>query len=423
MKTMNSRKELFHSFLIAFLYGASFYVLTFCFFQRDMVGQLPNEEKMTSTLDIAWYRSIAEHGYKLNEGASNIAFFILFPAIWKLSHLGGLGMSFLNIFFFAVGFALFCRVYKFSITEKLIIVSFPSLYFCFIPYTEALFVLFISLCLWGMANKKRYIIWLSLFLVSLTRPTAMVLLPAFLIMEIITNERKNIFKAIGSFFINYGWPLLSGLALFIWYQYHVTGKWFIFFEQEKNWGHEFSWPALPFNSMYGPKLLWLNALAMFVGLISIISLMIYGVKWLFRNKFSENKSLTVSYLYLAAMTLETILFNPKWGSNTTNVYDLHRYTFATPFFWVFLQHYTKRDAYKPLDFVYVLLLSNALWLLFGHYVHITYVLYFNFSTAIILLYMLYANKKLEWPPMVIFGLHLFVVLNMFQFFLQFIHHG
>jgi hypothetical protein len=138
---------------------------------------------------------------------------------------------------------------------------------------------------------------------------------------------------------------------------------------------------------------------------------------------AADKKLVLSFLYLTGILFVTILFNPKWATSTTNVYDIHRYVFCSPFFFVFLHHFSISKKYSGKHYLLVVLLSNAFWLLFASYVHIGYVFYFNFCTAIIVLYMLNTNKRYEWVPLAITAINLVVQVNMFQMFLEHTYPG
>lgn len=415
---MNTRKEALHTFLLVLLYGLLFHTFQFFMHQRDMVSTLPNDTNLLFW-DAGWYHSIAEKGYEYSEiNQSNTGFYILFPAIWKLTHLGAWGMSVLNILLFAAGAGIMSCIFRLSMSDKILWLTIPSFYFCFIPYSEGIFFLLGAIVLFALVRRNKYLIWASLFLISLVRPVSTVLLPAFLITELVTNDRRNTIKSLGNFLLLYGLPLVGGLAFFVWYQYYETGVWFAYFkQQEKHWGHEFAMPSLPFNSMFGPKLLWLNAAALFIGFIGMCQMLYKGILWLFKNVVQEDKMLILSYLYLAALLLITILFNPIWGTFTTNVFDAHRYMFVTPFFWVFLHRYTQERTYRAKDFIIIILLSNAFWLLFASYLHIQYLLYFNFNTGLIVLYMLYANKKNGWPPIAIAIINFYLQISMYQLFI------
>lgn len=423
MKTL-LQKEGFKAFLFALIYGVCFYMFQLFLFQRDMVKTLPYVGNL-NIYDAGWYKMIAQNGYEFkNNGASNSGFYILFPMVWKLTDTSEHGIAFLNIVLLSIGFAFFCRMFSLSQKDKFIWLTTPSLYFAFIPYSEALFVMLMMLSLWVIYKRRIYLGWLLLFLVSLVRPVSMILLPGFLIMQLITNPREKILRSIGHYLYKFALPLIAGQAFFIWYQHAKTGVWFAYIiMQQKNWGHVFAWPTLPFNSMYGMKLLWLNALAMFLGFFSLLLLIVAGVKWLFKNIVAQDWLLIISCLYLTAVFFITILFNPLWGINTTNVYDIHRYAFVSPFFWIFLYKYTVARTYAIKDYVGILLLTNAFWLLFASYASWSYTLYFNGSTLLILLYMAYSNKKAEWAAMAIAAINVFIQVCMMQFFMDSVYPG
>lgn len=420
---MRISKEAFNTFLLAFFYGVFFYIMMQFLHKRDMIFILPDSKNLMYW-DSAWYHDLAKNGYLYwTKGTSNSGFYFLFPLIWKLAGLNLYAIIVLNMAFMAAGFAIFTSLYKLSLAEKFLWLTIPSMYFCFIPYSEALFILVISVLFYGIVKKKVAIIWISLLLASILRPVSQVLFLAMLITELLTSPRNEWLKAIGRFFKLYGLPILIGNIIFTLVQWYQIGIWFAFYKAEKHWGHEFAWPTLPFNSTYGPKLLWLNAIALFTGFIALCLLVGYGFKWLVKNVAQNDKLLVLSLLYMTGVSLITILFSPIWGIWTTNIYDLHRYLFVNPFFWVFLHRYTVNRTYKLKDYLLFLLLANVFWLTFEHYQHIRYVLYFNSSTLFMILYMMNTNKKLGWVPLAITAINFFVQVQMFQWFLAMIYPG
>ena len=130
----------FKAFLFAFCYGILFYVLQFFFAETTMLNVRPDEVNLRSW-DVTFYESIARGGY--GSRAHNTGFFILFPLLWKISHLGIWGICAFNLLSFAIGFAFLSQVAEEADkTTFLLWLTLPSLYFCFLPYTEALSFLF-----------------------------------------------------------------------------------------------------------------------------------------------------------------------------------------------------------------------------------------------------------------------------------------
>ncbi|MCD6062621.1 MAG: hypothetical protein K0R82_532 [Flavipsychrobacter sp.] len=418
-----NRKDL-NGFLFALFYGLGFHLFQFFLAQRGMVSKFPTGDQLVKW-DAIWYHSLAEKGYEwFDNSGCNAAFYPLFSFIWHLTGAGGWGISVINIFLLAAGFAAFCSIYKLTSMQKFVWLSIPSMYFCFIPYSEAAFILAVSISFLGIVKNNRWLIWTGLFLMSLSRSVSLIMIPAFITAELVTNDRSNWLAALRHSLVRYVFPLMLGTALFVWYQFYKTGVWFAYFiQQAKYWGHEFSWPALPFNSMFGPGLLWLNGLAIFLCTGAIVVLLIKGFRWLVKNEMAGDRLMIISYGYMAGLLLVTIFFNPKWGTETTNVYDIHRYLFATPFFWVFLHHYTVNASYKAADFLWVFLAANACWLLFASYNHIQSFIYFNFGTLLLLVYMLWASKQMSWLALAIVAINVFLQVQMFQHFINDIYPG
>jgi hypothetical protein len=412
----NISRETVNSFLLALGYGIGLYLLMVFLHQRVMVDNLPDNRSL-ATWDAGWFKDIVDNGYVLKDRASNVGFCPLFPWIWKLSGLSAIGVSILNIVFFACGFAVFHSIYRFTSLDKFIILTTPSLYFICIPYSESLFISLTCVSFFGIATKRPVVTFCGLFFLALARPVAFILMPAFLAAEALANAPVNLLRSLWQGVLRYILPLTAGTAVLIWYQYIETGVWMAMFTQGKNWGHEFAWPILPFGSMYGPRLLWLDAVAMFLCTIALFRLMTGAINWLIRKKPLENKLLTVSYLYMVAVLAMTIFYNPVWGIDRTNVYDIHRYVFASPFFWVFLAEQLRRPAPRVADYLGVILPSNIFWLLFGSYAGLEEVLYYNFATLLMLLYMMYHSKRYSWVPAAIVAINIFIQVMMFQFFI------
>lgn len=385
------------TFILAACYAAGYYLLQYVLHRLGIVPAFPNEIALLNW-DAHWYHSIMENGYQYSaEEYSNSGFFALFPLLWRLLGVGSWGISVVNILLFAAGFALFSNLYRLRWADKLLWLTFPSMYIAFVPYAEALFVFLSALALWGMARNKHYLVWISLFLLSMTRPVAAILVPAFLIMEALTTERRYWWQALLRAFLLYCLPLLAGTLLFIWYQYDATGVWMAYFKaQSERWGRAFTVPVLPFGSAFGPRALWLNAAGLFLSFVTVLLLSGYAFKWLVRNLSQKDRIYVLSCLYFAGIGLLSVTTNTTWGSKGTNIIDMARYSFVTPFFWVLLHRFTINASYRWQDYVKVFLLLNVFWLCFESWQHIQKLLYFNLSSVFILAYMWQPTDSWRW---------------------------
>jgi len=414
----SGKKDFINTFLLVILYAAGFYCLQLFLFKATFLQTLPDELNLLHW-DSGWYCTLSRVGYIYDPtGVNNLAFFPLFPLIWHIAHVGVWGMACLNVLFFATGISILDNLFKPGTQNKILWLSMPAVYFCFIPYSEAVFFLLTTITFYGIRNNKKLLVWISLFLLSLTRPTGVLLAPSFLAMTLLSAGNKRWYKSLFSYLTVYLSPMVLGTGLFIWYEYLKSGVWFVFFDIEKKyWGHVLNIPMLPFNNNYNQSLSWISAIAVFIGFFSFLFLLNRFFKWLFKNNIQDDLLiLSCSYLFMSLIAI--IFYNPTWSGNTTNIAGIYRYTLMNPFFYVFLNYFTNVARYSWKNYLFVFFLANVVWASFGAYVHIQYFLLFTASTIIIFMYMLHANKKLTWPVMILTALNIFFQVQFFQQFIS-----
>src|SRR5690606_31502392 len=100
--------------------------------------------------DAEHYHWIRNKGYE----GFRVAFFPLFPFIWKLIPIGAIGVSVLNGCVFLVSFYFLIRQLGSSWKEVIVYLSIPGCIFFFLPYSEALFFLCSTLILIGLRKNK-----------------------------------------------------------------------------------------------------------------------------------------------------------------------------------------------------------------------------------------------------------------------------
>lgn len=416
---ISNKKEFLSTFLLVSIYALAFLGLQFFLFNTGVVSTLPSAANLVSW-DAGWYKSIAQSGYSFSDsGQSSAGFFYLFPAIWGITHLDGFGISFINIFFFAIGFSLLCDLLKPSVSDKMLWLSVPVVFFAFVPYSEALFFLLSALSLIGVVRNIRWLVWISLLLISLTRASVLFLVPAFFFMELIGNDRKNWHKGLLRYLVDYVTPLITGLAIFTWVQYKMTGVWFAYFiAQRKFWDRKYSIPVFPLSATAHFRSLWLGSLAVLACLISLLLLIKMGAQWLAKNKTGD-KMLLLAIVYLSMTLFITLFYNPRWSINTTDIVGISRYALINPFFYIFLHHLTKNITYRWPQYLLAFVLANLVWVACGAYVHIQAYLFYTANTIIVFLFMLHANKKLTWPAMILMAIFLIFQVQLFQQFISF----
>lgn len=308
--------------------------------------------------DAGHYEFIKQNGYE----GYRVAFFPLFPLIWKFLSLGTYGVVLLNSIIFLSAFYFIIKKLKVENTLEIVLyLSIPSFIFFYLPYSESIFFFCSTAILFGLKDKKYYLIYLGLFFAILARPAFTIFIPALIITELCSEFRTKIFLRIA---IYIGISML-GIFTVIMIQYFDTGEWFKFFEAQKYWGNTLQIPHLPLTSWAGGFIVRLDGFAFLLGAISggFLLGIIFKVKQLRKIKFPAE--VVFSLAYLGGITLIVLLF--RGGS----LFSLNRFIFATPFIIVALNFWIKSDFFiskKQLLSIFGIIF--IFWLLFGSYVHL-----------------------------------------------------
>jgi hypothetical protein len=354
----------FKPFAFACAYGIIYFIIQKILFHFG-VFHFDITAKNLFVGDAHFYQDISINGYQKNNISSG--FFILLPIIWKSLHASFNFILILNLLFYAFGFSLIVNILKQNkVVHWLFYISLPALFFVFIPYTEALFFLLCSLMLHAIHYNKKLLLFVILVLLSLVRPTCILLLPALLIMQVLANRKSKLVSVLIEYCYLMALPLILGLAIFIYIQFLQTGEWFVYFKtQAKEWDHHFSLPDIPFVTLPGAKNLWLNGLAFVIDLTALICVTQYAWQWL-KHHIVFNKITVLSFSYLAMVLITILFFNPKYGNHSTILIGLYRYSFVTPFMLVFFNFISNTNISKK-QILIVLLGTNLLWVFFHAY--------------------------------------------------------
>lgn len=406
--------------LLAFGYCIGFWLLNLFLHKANFVASFPSANSL-SQFDANVYAMAAKKGYYYtDEQSNNMGIFILFPWIWKLSHLGIVGISIVNMALFACAFTLITRICPISRKEQFFWLTTPSLYFMMVPYSEALFCLLIALTFYGIVANKKWISSIALFLAAFCRPTAIFIIPTFLFMAVLKSDRKQVGKSLKEACLYYILPTLISSGLFTLYQYKVSGVWFSYYKgQAKYLGHQFALPTLPFSDYYGgERITWLDGLSLLPGTICLIFAVVKLHKWIRHQARYPDQAWLMTLCYVPIVMMTMIFCNPTWGTLTTNLLGSHRYIFCSPFFFIFLYHTVAvTPKYKMKDFLLVIILCNVIWLSMGSYIHITTFIFYNFLTLLVMGYMLHANNKNTWVTFAICSFNVFLQISLFQQYL------
>ncbi len=315
----------------------------------NWVKHMPDNGNVT-WFDAGWYRSIRDNGYDYHsDKQSNVAFFPLFPYLWRLLHLNNIRMGLANWIICFMSMALLKRSLRLQNREVLLFLSLPSMVFMYLPYTEASFLFFCTFFIIGRYENKQYWILLGLFFSSLIRPTAIFYVPAIIFSEVVSAvlNGENWRPTLKRILLYSGVSALALLTVAILQRYQ-TGSWFLFFDvQGKFWNHRFSAPRIPFTTWTEARILWLDAIALTFGIVAALFSLVWAVRaFLKKQNVGPSPSAIVlfSSAFLSLTVFSVVFFDARNTSEGTTLLSLNRYILASPFFIVFLWHVLKSGA-------------------------------------------------------------------------------
>jgi hypothetical protein len=281
------------------------------------------------------------------------------------------------------------RLIKVRPLELIMYLSIPSAIFYFLPYTESFFFLSSTLLLVGLKNENNKMLYLGLFLCSITRPAFTVIIPALVLMELISDStsREKIRNILKYFLVT-----SIGILFVAFLQFKDTGKWFEFFSVQDGWGNHLQMPKLPLTSWGGNMIVRLDGISLLFGLFAGIFLLIYIFKLFNFRRFVVPKEVILSLAYLGGMTLIVLLF--RGGS----LFSLNRFLMATPFIIVAVNYYLNSlFSVSKKQLIVVFFGIILYWLLFGSYVHIQAFLKYTLVSGYFLLFLIlkFENEKVS----------------------------
>lgn len=314
----------------------------YVFHWYGIIPELPNVTNI-SQWDANWYKSIVDSGYSYDESKqSNVAFFPLFPLIWRMLGLSTIGISLFNALCMVGGVLILKKSLKFPNWHLYLYLSIPSLIFTFAPFSEGVFFLALATIIYGF-SKNYYIALLGVLMACLTRSAAYTFAPIFFIMFIIQSDKNTVWreliKLIGLLVVSF-----LGVLLAKWIQFLEVGQWFGVFDVFKHWHREISFPTFYLTTWDGPRLLWLDGSSLFIGLCCMFIVASIFVKKIKGSKVSISPDYLFSLAYLGVVTGVIVLFAYEDAKGGTSIFSLNRYVYATaPFIGLlsFLFHKAK----------------------------------------------------------------------------------
>jgi hypothetical protein len=385
------------------------FVLILCCIKQIWINNLFDNSNFLN-YDAEHYNYIMQYGYK----GFRVAFFPLFPLIWRFLSVNVYGIVIVNSLVFLTTFYILIRSLKISnVYELLLYLSIPSFIFFYLPYSESIFFISSVVLLMGLKYNRNIFVYIGLFLATLSRPVFVIFVPALVIVELLRKgENKSWFRLILYFLIAAVGVLLVGLI-----QYHDTGAWFEFYSAQKGWGNQLQIPKLPLTSWDDGLVVRTDGIAFLIGLLSGLYLiaLIFKIKPFYSAQLPP-KEVVFSLSYLGGITLSVLLF--RGGS----LFSLNRFVFAVPFIIVVLHYWiNQKFTFSVKQLLYIYAGIFLFWLLFGSYVHILITIkYLLISLYVVMLFVIKSDKLLIRK----YGWRLFLLANIaFQliFYLRFLN--
>ncbi len=215
---------------------------------QDWIQNIPSFLRYWARWDSGWYIGLAEKGYYWNAPGdwSNVVFFPLYPQIVRF-----LGYILDNQFFIAgiivsslaTLFSCFYlyRLVKFELEKKsalrsvLYLLIFPTSIFLASIYTESLFILTAVASIYHARKGQWYAASLWGFLVTLTRPSGIIIL-AVLLLEYFEQRKFNFLKVRANVLNLLFVP--TGLGIYMYFLYQRFQNPFIFAFAQDAWQRE-----------------------------------------------------------------------------------------------------------------------------------------------------------------------------------------
>jgi hypothetical protein len=325
------------------------------FYQTGLIKALPIEEALTQW-DAGWYEIIKDRGiYFLEDEQCSAGFFPTFAFLWKWSGLNALSISLLNLLLCATGMYLLHRTFRFPLRDLLLALSFPAMFYFYLPYTESLFFLCGCVLLAGLHSSKDLTTVAGAGLASVVRPSMLFLVPSFLFTWIVTSKKpfskketadeqeEFIQRSLHPYRILF-YGLLAcagGVAIIVLYQWLETGTWFAYFKaQSIAWDRAFRFPRMPFVMPYGADIHWLDATAFMAGMAALTGCCVVFYKARFGKTSSPDvpQAVLFSMAFVLSGFFSVIFFNPYHHVHHSTTASLNRHVFTNPFFFVLLAY-------------------------------------------------------------------------------------
>lgn len=336
----------------------------------------------------------------------DFAYYPLFPFFWKATGLSTLGISILNIFLFTFGMLFMFKMFKdkLSFSAVLLLLCVPYMVIFMMPYSEALYFIFIALGLFGIIKEMYWVYFIGFLFASMTKSSSLIFLILFFFLEgLYAISHRDIVLFLKRF-LKAVLPVVLGMFLVMCFQYLIGAP--SFFQSiisQRYWGKSLSLPELPFS-------FWSNEgrsiTVPFLCLYFIPMLVVLGREFVLslRKKhdyfFDKWKYIRLICIIFLVGNVFTALFTQHGG-----LYSLARYLLATPFF-VFLLFDTVNRKRNNLSLIVCFAIGLiTIFICKDYFAKVDF-----FGTYLVIISSLIAFFHSKIKPAVLYSILVFVVL-------------
>lgn len=384
-------------------------------FELEVLSVLPNETNHLNW-DVAFYRDIKDIGYVYAASkATNMAFFPLFPYIWKLVQLSALQIGIFNFVLFAGSFILLIGKEKFKAIYLLVLISIPCFIFFYLPYSESLFFLFGTIIINGYRNDKFTFLIIGILGCCLTRAISTVFLPMIIITEVLHWKNSNEIPFPYKRILICCLAALLAIFIVVSIQGIQTGKWFYYLETAKKFNRALILPTLPFTTIAPERVLGIDGIAWVVGLIAAYfcikwSIMSFGGFFLKQDyALAWDRSVYFSALFASAVFLIDTFFTNNIEGHT-NLWSINRHLLCTPFAAHFINWFVKDCKKEKSDLYSLTIISLSGLFITGIYQYQHHIYFYILFVTAIFLSKFFERAGLLLYPLYAFNLMLAVIL-------------
>ena len=300
--------------------------------------------------DAKLYRSVSDSMYVNSDFyfKERLAFYPLFPMLWKISRIDSPLIFVVNYALFVLSLVLLLRLLvndsKDNVFIYLVALLLPSAMIYYLPYAESLFLLTLVLSIVGLFKQKYWLFFLGALAFSMTRPAAQIYLFVIIAVDIrylFIHKKVSFFLKEVSLKIS---PFILGILLVTFIQYSYCGSWTAYFDALTFWPTESGF----FNTItdWSVEGFGMTVFAIFfLAIPCFIYSIIWGIRTFLKDEqgrvlppslFSGNREWIKEYVFNTSVLFiaGNLLYTFLTSGNVLN--GFYRYTMCVPPFYIVL---------------------------------------------------------------------------------------